>query len=258
MATASPARAHMSAAALSGRTAVILGADGALGVAAATALADLGARVVVAGRCGDRLEEHYGGDERFEIRPFAPAPADDIGTLASAFDDTEVLVHCEGTISSCFDAIRRFTPAMAARRRGSIITISSPRPTCAGRGDDSPPPSREPLHQMVLSLATEMRPFGVRVNALAPKGVESSSAVAFLASDASVHVTGAVLAMEHGWSLLERLDSAELAAAAAPASVQNLYRDGAHHAVRPPLSFPVRLHENESATKGRVHERRRA
>ncbi|WP_211368164.1 SDR family oxidoreductase [Microbacterium rhizomatis] len=257
MTTASPARADMRPTALDGRTALILGAAGPHSVSAATTLAGLGAQVTVAGDMRE-FEEQYRGDERFQIRPFVPASVEDVAALAAAFDDTDVLVHSAGTVSTCLDAIRCFAPAMAARRRGSIIAISSPRPTCAGRGDGLSPASRQPLHQMVRSLATEMRPSGVRVNAISPQGVDPVAAIAFLASDASAHITGAVLAMEPGWSVLERPDAGHVMPARTPGVVTNLHRDGAGRAARAALSFPVRLHDDESATKGHGDERRRA
>ncbi|WP_439593500.1 SDR family NAD(P)-dependent oxidoreductase [Microbacterium sp.] len=260
----------MRSTALDGRTALVFGAAGARGVSVATTLADLGARVIVADPDGDALEAHYLGDGRFDIRPFAVVSGRDLGGLASTVAVADVLVHCaavgtgptahdrDGGVSSCFDAIRSFAPAMAARRRGSIIAISSPRPTCAGRGDGPTSTSREPLHQMVGSLATEMRSSGVRVNAISPRGVDPSAAVAFLASDASAHITGAVLAMEPGWSSLERLDAGQDMPVPASAVRTRPHRDASHRALRPPLMFPVRPHPGESVTKERVHEQRRA
>lgn len=270
MAISSPEPTGTRSTSLGGRTALVLGAAAPRGVVAATTLADLGAHVIVAGGDRDALEARYRADDRFDIRVFDPLSDPSHDELAAPFLRADVLVHCvdepvahsrshdDLAAASCLGAIRRFAPAMAARRRGSIIAISSPRPTCAGRGD-VPSPSRGALTQLVRSLATEMRPFGVRVNAIAPRGAGSAPAVTFLASDASAHVTGAVLTIEPGWSVLERLDEAPIRPASSSDVISSSSRMAeGHRGLRAPLAFPGRRIHGETATEGRVHERRRA
>jgi len=205
---------------LEGRTALVLGAAGELGRAAAATLATLGARVVVADENAEGLRSAFAEDDRFAVRPIAP----DDGTLprlAEEFPETDVLVHCPdagveaesldsaAAAGACLGAIQHFSPAMARRRGGSIITLTGrPRRACAARHRGLATSSRGPVAQMVSTLASELQPYGVRVNAVVPVGVAPTVAVAFLASDASRHTTGSMLTIEDGWSAMERLHAA--------------------------------------------------
>lgn len=250
---------------LAGRTAIVLGAAGELGVGVAQALADAGARVVVAGDSAE-LDARFGGDDRFDLRTEAPAGSDALAAEAAVAD---ILVHCASPTgiaaspwpstpadSACVGELRRLVPPMAARRRGSIIAISSPRP-CAGRGDGPSSPPRGPLLEGVRGLASELRPSGVRVNAISVAGADCASAVVFLASDASLHVTGARLAVEPGWSSLEVIDERQLPVTSTPrrgvSAPASLEVDAGLDAQPPLLPFPRRPDATES-----LHERRRA
>jgi NAD(P)-dependent dehydrogenase (short-subunit alcohol dehydrogenase family) len=250
-----------------GRPALVVGAVGDGGRAAPTTLAALGARVIVAD--GDRaaLEGEYAGDERFDLSPALAAGADDLEVLAAALPDIDVVVHRPlephaasdaGRAESGIDAIRHFVPAMTRRRRGSIITLTCSTTTrpAGGRGL-TPSPAGRDLHQVVRGLASELRPFGVRVNAVEPHGIEPTAAVAFLASDASAHVTGAVLAVERGWSALESMDER-------PASAASLHPLGAgfgagrDQATRGLTALPQRPTETATTMNEEAYERRRA
>lgn len=264
MAFARPAGADRRSSRLSGRTALVLGANQDRGVAAATTLASHGARVVVVDGDPERLEACFGDDARFRIRPFPVSCTEDLVDLATVFPETDVLIHCAddlpSPVSSCLEAIRPFLPAMAARRRGSIISISSPRPSCAGRGG-GPSSSKGTPNGMLRGVAADMQPFGVRVNVVEATGVECSSAVTFLASDSSAHVSGSVLAMEGGWTALRSLDDSRVPTSSARSHGAGFAISTGRAAERPvpfPLSLPVGPRGMRNTTTEDFYERRRA
>lgn len=216
----------MAAVDLTGRTVLVLGAAGAKGRSAARTLAAQGARVIVADEDVAQLEAAFGADDRFRVCEADVTNGSHVQRLAAEFDDTDVLIHCADTgsttavpsaaeqdvvdaftaeVASCWAALRHFAPAMAARGRGSIIAYSGARSTAAGqRGTRAM--SSEAINQMVREFAAELEPHGVRVNALAPAGGQGETALRFLASDVSRHVTGALVVIESGWSVLERIE----------------------------------------------------
>jgi 2-keto-3-deoxy-L-fuconate dehydrogenase len=263
METVRPIRARRTG--LEGRTALVLGAVGELGGAAARALAALGARVVVADEDHTTLGREYGGDERFDVLPVNTSSAGDLAALAATLPDIDVLIHqCERADSSDpapagsgLDQIRHFVPAMTRRRRGSIIALACPSPR-RDRERGAAASAGHELHQAVRGLASELQPFGVRVNAVAPDGVEPAPAVAFLASDSSSHVTGAVLAMERGWSALESIDAAPSRAASVRPLAGTLGTDRVRAGRRGMAAMPVRAHVMDSMMTEEAYERRRA
>jgi 2-keto-3-deoxy-L-fuconate dehydrogenase len=260
MHTAAPARARTNC--LHGRTALVLGAVGELGRAAAATLASLGARVVVADDDQAALESEYGGDERFDLNTTVVSSSADLTALAATLPEVDVVIHAPRGAhmrggDAGLDAIRPFVPAMARRRRGSIIALACSSSRDAGERGFAASAGHE-LHGAVRGFASELRPFGVRVNAVAPDGVAPTTAVAFLASDSSSHVTGAVLAMEQGWSALESLDERS----ATKASLRPL---GAVLSAPPRgpgptglAALPLPQRDVEPITNEEAYERRRA
>lgn len=269
MHTARPARARTDRLdRLEGRTALVLGAVGELGRAAAVALASLGARVVVADDDHTALEGAYGGDARFDLPSASTSSAEGYEALAAALPDIDVLIHRPleagsasetGRAESGFDAIRHFVPAMMNRRRGSIITLTCSTTTrpAGGRGLGVSPAGHD-LHQVVRGLAGELREFGVRVNAVEPHGIEPTAAIAFLASDASAHVTGAVLAVESGWSALENLDERRATTASLHPLGTRLAVDARARAATPLAVLPLPAHNTDTTMNEEAYERRRA
>jgi len=123
---------------------------------------------------------------------------------------------------------------MQANRSGSIILLSSIRSITVEPGQAVYAATKAGLVQLARGLASELGPYGVRVNCIAPgvvetpltapikskpewykayadknalgrwaKSSEMAGPVVFLASDASSYVTGAVLFVDGGWTAID-------------------------------------------------------
>jgi NAD(P)-dependent dehydrogenase (short-subunit alcohol dehydrogenase family) len=235
---------------MSGRAAVVVGAGSGIGRACAHGLAAAGASVV----CAD------------VDRGAAAATADAIGARALRLDVTDpssvaaaaaeigapdalvctpsinvrrpllevddasfervVAVNLHGT----FRVLREFGRRMAERGRGSIVVFSSIRASVIEPGQGVYAATKAGTVMLVKTLASELGPRGVRVNAVAPGVVETPltapikarpdwygayaskgalgrwarpsemvGPVLFLCSDASTYVTGTELVADGGW-----------------------------------------------------------
>jgi 2-deoxy-D-gluconate 3-dehydrogenase len=200
---------------LGGKVALVTGAAQGFGFACARRLAEAGAAVVLADRRADRLEP---AGERLAARGFDVATAvgdvaveEDVAALVDAavqrFGRLDVLVNNAGVFSNflleslTLEEFQRIvgvnlggaflcTKAAAAQMRdqgqgGSIINISSIDAVHpSGSGLSHYGTSKHAIWGLTKSMALELGPDGIRVNAIAPGPSLTEGAVEFVGAGA--------------------------------------------------------------------------
>ena len=253
---ATRARAHYPD--LAGRTAVVTGGSRGIGAATARALAANGTRVALVGRDQEALEdvarEIAAGDGdaiavqadctvEGDVQRLAESVTAEFGPvdLVAAFAGgngwpvptaRETPEHwrevIDGDLTATFLTVAAFLPAMIARHRGSIITMSSAAARQPARSNAAYAAAKAGVVAFTRHLANEVAPDGVRVNCIAPSAVENdrlktwtteeerrtlaqsfplrrigqpddvAAAALFLASDASSWITGVTVDVAGG------------------------------------------------------------
>lgn len=147
---------------------------------------------------------------------------------AMSVEDWDIVLNTN--LRGTFLCIREVLPEMMRRRSGSVVAISSVAATLAGRGHANYVASKAGLEAMIRSLAVELAPRKIRVNAVAPGIIDTdmttrirafeseqllkliplrrfgapadvAKVVAFLASPDASYITGAVLPVTGGLGL---------------------------------------------------------
>lgn len=244
---------------LDGRHAVVLGCGG-IGGELAAGLAAQGARVTcldkdlaVAEAVRDRLARRQ--ERAHTAYPVDVLDGDAVARLAAELGEVDVLVLTAATnvrkrlldytaeefdrvvglnLRATFDAVRAFAPAMVERGSGSIVVLTSIRAVTVEPGQGVYAATKAGVMQLVRTLAAELSPAGVRVNAVAPGVVETPltrqirddeawerayaqksalgrwgrpeemvGAVCWLASDAASFVTGSQVMVDGGWTAID-------------------------------------------------------
>ncbi|WP_210414681.1 SDR family NAD(P)-dependent oxidoreductase [Microlunatus elymi] len=241
---------------LTDRKALVVGAGSGLGRASAIGLADFGAAVIAADLDAAAADEtakiiaaagNTASSMVLDVTDTAAANA-----AATEHPDTEILVVTPGynvrrrlldTTDLDFDRVidinlkgsyrlmRAFGATMAARGKGSIITFASFRAQVIEPGQGLYAATKAGVVQLTKTMAAELGPAGVRVNAVLPGTFETpltaqiksdhdwwgayeqksilkrwaqpeeiAGAIVFLASDASSYVTGSTQLVDGGWT----------------------------------------------------------
>ena len=237
---------------LDGRAALVVGAGSGIGKVGAEALAAFGADVVCADLDADAAAATAEGIVAAGGR--ATSAWVDIGdpdSIRAVVDQPDIVVCTPAinvrkpmlqitsdefrrvvdlNLAGTFHVMTAAAAGMAARGRGSIIVISSIRSQVVEPGQGVYAATKAGVVQMAKTLAAEVGPQGVRVNALAPGVVETpltaqikadpdwyrayaeksalgrwarpeemAGAIVYLASDAASFVTGSLLVVDGGW-----------------------------------------------------------
>lgn len=244
---------------LAGQTALVVGAASGIGRAAAEGLAAFGAAVICAdvnaeGNAATRqaIESRGGRARALELDLRDPAslaaglaeagPLDVLVSTPSinvrkpllVMGDDEFDRVVDLNLKGTFRVLRAAGRGMAERGRGSLIAFASIRAQVVEPGQGVYAATKAGIVQLCRTLAAELGPRGVRVNAIAPGVVETPltapiknkpewydayarknalgrwaqpgelvGAVVFLASDAGSYVTGSVLMVDGGWTAVD-------------------------------------------------------
>jgi NAD(P)-dependent dehydrogenase (short-subunit alcohol dehydrogenase family) len=185
---------------LDGKIAVIIGGGGAIGSAIASALAEQGAKVVIASRSMKKLQD---AAKKIEAETGSKAACFEADAnseesviklaeeVVSAFGTVDILVNAYGTATkmpadqfsadtwdSLFDlnvkgvmfCCREFGKIMMKNKKGKIINLSSVRGSRATLwgGNLGYCASKGAVDMLTKALASEWAPYNINVNAIAP------------------------------------------------------------------------------------------
>lgn len=196
---------------LHGRTALVTGSTGGLGVAIARALATAGANVVVSGRNTERGEavvadiraiggaatfvtSDLGGGDAAVRRLADEATAAAGGRIDILVNNAATLLMPKATAEVTERELREVfgvnvfapflltgavAPAMAERESGAIVNIGSITGLRGAAGSAVYDANKAVMHSLTRSWAAEYGPSGVRVNAVAPGPIATERAAEF-------------------------------------------------------------------------------
>jgi NAD(P)-dependent dehydrogenase (short-subunit alcohol dehydrogenase family) len=221
---------------MSDRVAIVVGAGGELGRATAELMATAGYLVVGVDRNEQKLEELPDGIRREAGDATNPTVAKSlIDRIAAAAGPPEVLVNAIGAfrlgeaaaatredLNNLMDVnlgaalwlSQAVIPYMRQNGKGSIVHVSARPATDPTAGLAAYSLSKAALSQLVRILDLELRPQGIRVNAVAPQLIDTvanrksfpadllahavrpeaiANVIAFLAGDLAAPVSGAIV-----------------------------------------------------------------
>jgi gluconate 5-dehydrogenase len=184
---------------LSGQLALVTGGGTGLGFAMAKALKEAGAQVAIAGRRREILDQAVEslGEGSFAVEhdvTDAAAASQLVEKIESAHGPLSILVNNAGVhlkrpisettfedfnrvlethVGGAFAMTRAAVPSIRRRGRGSVLFIASMTSLIGMPDVVAYSAAKSAYLGMVRSLATELAPDGIRVNAIAPGWIES-------------------------------------------------------------------------------------
>jgi NAD(P)-dependent dehydrogenase (short-subunit alcohol dehydrogenase family) len=189
--------------------AVVAGAGGELGRATATKLSAAGFTVVGIDRNGDKLKDLPDGMRYEAADPTDPAAARAaVDRIAAAVGPPDVLINVIGTyhlgdaLSATPDDLRHMidvnagtalwltqavAPYMRERGSGAIVHVAARPGLEPTAGLAAYSVSKAALIHLVRVLDLELRPSGIRVNAVAPQLLDTAETRAYLSDDLLAH-----------------------------------------------------------------------
>ena len=186
---------------------VVTGGSRGIGAGAARRFAALGARVVVSGRDREALDAvvtsitSSGGRAvgiTAECADQAEVDALLAGTEAAFGPATMLLAFAGGdgrrepiqqldaerwrsvidsNLTATYITVRTFALGMTARRRGSIVTMSSTAGRQPGGASVAYAAAKAGIVMLTRHLANDLAPYGVRINCIAPSAIETERLV---------------------------------------------------------------------------------
>jgi 2-deoxy-D-gluconate 3-dehydrogenase len=245
---------------LEGRVAVVTGGNGGIGLAIALGLAGAGARVAIWGRNAEKnavaltalrarspsaMAQQIDVADRRQLQPALAAVESDLGPVSILVNNAAVAAFggvldlspedwdrvIETDLTACFLLAKYAAQSMAKRHAGKIINLASTYSLFGSAFAPSYSAAKGAIMQLTKSLAIELAPHNIQVNAILPGWIETdltepiksmplyqeiltrtpagrfgtpdecAGAAVYLASEAARFVTGTALVVDGGYAI---------------------------------------------------------
>jgi 2-deoxy-D-gluconate 3-dehydrogenase len=252
--------ANLQAFDLDGQVAIVTGGNGGIGLAIARGLADAGAKVAIWGRNAEKnatalaalraripsaVAQQIDVAERSQLQPALAAVERDLGPVSILVNNAAVAAFggvldlspkdwdrvIETDLTACFLLAKYAAQSMTKRRAGKIINLASTYSLFGSAFAPSYSAAKGAIMQLTKSLAIELAPHNIQVNAILPGWIETdltepiksmplyqeiltrtpagrfgtpdecAGAAVFLASAAARFVTGTALVVDGGYAI---------------------------------------------------------